>query len=334
MRWLTWGAKKSTTNMMPGAAKQAAAPRRPLAYEAMIENAQAAKPLFLVLSGCQHKMIAGFLETLTLGKANHYFLSIEKVNAFDKGGWKAYQEELDKADYIYTQKKKVADFLLSQHRYKDKVYYFPVISCAYFHPDIAYIQHSGKKQVGPLGDYHSILVTAAYFAGLSQQQALMAFKPEIYNALGFEEKKQRERAAFINRFKKEGVDLSSCVARWDKDGQWMRTVNHPVRYVIYEIVYQVLQRDEVPIANHSPSVVDWVEDDLARSAEWPLYPLNGNNDFLIFKSPYSFLDKGIYFNLKKFVEYSFASLDGVDRENINVMGCDIEKAINVLYTLK
>jgi hypothetical protein len=316
------------------AVKPAATPRRPLAYEAMIENSQTAKPRFLVLSGCQSKMIAGFCEVLTLGQSSYHFLSIQKVEGFAKGGWKSYQEDLDNADFIYTQKRQVADFLLSHNNYKDKVYYFPVINCACFHPDIAYMQHDGERLVGPMGDYHSLLITAAYFAGFTQRQTLGLFNPDVYSALKFDVKKERERAGFIAKFKKEGIDLTAAITRWDSEGQWMRTVNHPIRNVIFEIVLKVLQRDGVEVVNHSPSVVDWIEDDLARSAEWPLYPLDGDTSLLIFKSPYSGSGNGIYFNLEKFIEYSFASLLMVDKEKLNVNGRNLDEMIKVLEDMK
>ncbi|MCH4810014.1 WcbI family polysaccharide biosynthesis putative acetyltransferase [Vreelandella neptunia] len=331
LRWLNKAIKKNKTQKVITTTTQpATAPRRPLAYEAMIENSKSARPRFLVLSGCQSKMIAGFLEILTLGQASYHFFSIKKVEAFSKDGWKEYQADLDNADFIYTQKKQIADFLLSQDRYKDKVFYFPVINCAFFHPDIAYMQHNGERLVGPMGDYHSILITAAYFAGFTQQQTLAFFKPEVYKLLGFDVKKDKERAALLSRFANEGIDLSSCMTRWDCEGQWMRTVNHPTRRVIYEVVQKVLIRDDIEIVNHSPSLVDWVEDDLARSAEWPLYPKDGDNSLLIFKSPYAGLGKGIYFDLNKFIEYSFASLILVEKNKLSVNGCRLDDVINSL----
>ena len=333
-RWLNKAIKKNKAQKVITTTTQpATAPRRPLAYDAMIANSKAARPRFLVLSGCQSKMIAGFLEVLTLGNANYHFLSIKKVETFCKDGWKEYQVDLDNADFIYTQKKQVADFLLSQNRYKDKVFYFPVINCAYFHPDIAYMQHDGERLVGPMGDYHSILITAAYFAGFTQQQTLAFFKPEVYKLLGFDEKKDKERTTLLARFKKEGIDLSSCISRWDSEGQWMRTVNHPTRRVIYEVVLKVLIRDDIKAINHSPSLVDWVEDDLARSAEWPLYPQDDDNSILIFKSPYSGLGKGIYFDLNGFVEYSFTSLELVEKNKLSVSGCRLDEVIEILKKL-
>lgn len=320
-------------------AETAPSPRRPLAYDSMLQQADEASPRFLVLSGCQSQMIAGFLEVLTLGRSEYHFLSLPKVANFQAEEWRRYKEDLDAADFIYTQKPKVADALRTMPAYRDKVRYFPVINCAAYHPDISYMRREGERLVGPMGDYHSVLATAAYFAGKSRLQAVACFEPDVYQQAGFTQKANSEKAAFFKRFAEHSIDLSQHLSAWERDGPWMRTLNHPVRRVVHDVVVQVLKRDDVAIENASPSRMDWVDDDLARSAEWPVYPgVMGEplddaslaRERLLFKSPYKRAGRSLFMNLEQLVDYTYASLEGTRRDQVKLNSCDLDKAIDVV----
>ena len=318
-------------------------PRRPLAYEAMLKQATNAGPRFFVLSGCQGAMVAGYLQTLTLGKASHLYLSQDKIKTFIDGEWQHYRPELEAADYIVTQKKNLADFLVSHTSYKHKVRYFPVINVKGFHPDIVYLRKGSERLVGPMGDYHSLIITAAYFAGLSEKQALACFSQTTYRALGFVDQFEHSRHALVKRFAEESIDLQGDMQRWDQQGTWMRTVNHPKAHVIHDVVVQVLKRDGIPLHNTAPSNVDWVEDNLARSAEWPVYPglglCNSNplvnseitrNTSLIFKSPYTYQGQSILLDMVSFVSYSYRSLENAGLEELTTNGADLAFAVRLL----
>lgn len=313
--------------------------RRPLAYESMLQQADEASPRFLVLSGCQAQMVSGFLETLTLGRSTYHFLSLPKVANFQAEEWQRYKKDLDAADLIYTQKPKVADALRAMSAYRDKVRYFPVISCAAYHPDISYMRREGERCVGPMGDYHSVLATAAYFAGKSRAQAAACFHPVVYEQVGFTQKAHSERAAFLKRFAQHGIELSQRLKAWEHEGTWMRTINHPTRRVVHDVVAQVLQRDGIAIENPSPSVKDWVDDDLARSAEWPVYPgVMGEavddavlaRERLLFKSPYKRSGRSLFMNLDQLIDHTYASLEGTRQDQVKLNNADLGKAVSVV----
>nr|WP_255722381.1 WcbI family polysaccharide biosynthesis putative acetyltransferase [Ectothiorhodospira lacustris] len=316
--------------------------RRPLAYEEMIKDARNSGPRFLVLSGCQGKMISGFLEILTMGQSTHHFMGASKMKAFQDDGWEFYKEAMDAADFIYTQKTQVADFLASKPEYCDKVLYFPVIASGFFHPDISYMRYKGELFAGPVGDYHSVLITASYFAGLTQGQALNCFHPDVYEIVGFCQKAKNERKAFLENFDRAGIDLSEVVMERDKDGPWMRTLNHPKPQMIYDVVKRVLERDGLSIRNQSASAVEWVEDNLAQSAEWPLYPgIHGEpvenvvqaRQSMLFKSPYRDLGKGLMFDLEKLIYYTYVSLSKTQLKDVSLNNFDLHKAIKAVRCL-
>ncbi|MGM0855835.1 MAG: WcbI family polysaccharide biosynthesis putative acetyltransferase [Pseudomonadota bacterium] len=318
-------------------------PRRPLAYDAMVNQAANARPRFFVLSGCQGAMVAGYLQALTLGQASHRYLSQAKIKTFIEGEWQHYRPELEAVDYIVTQKKKLADFLVSHTPYKHKVRYFPIINVKGFHPDIVYLRNGAERFVGPMGDYHSLIITAAYFAGLSETEARACFTPTVYRGLGFVEQFDQSRHALQKRFSAEGIDLQKDIQRWDQHGTWMRTVNHPKGFVIHDVVVRVLERDGISLHNTASSRVDWVEDDLARSAEWPAYPGLGlsqntalgdsesaRNTSLIFKTPYKYQGKSILLDIESFVSHSYASLEGVSFDEMSTNGADLATAVQFL----
>lgn len=316
--------------------------RRPLAYDRMLQEAGKRGPRFLVLSGCQSQMLSGFFETLTLGVSSYHFIKLSQLADFKKSEWQRYQSDLDEADLIYTQKAKVAEALRDMPQYRDKVYFIPVISCAVFHPDISYMRYKEERFVGPMGDYHSILASAAYFAGMRTSEAMECFHPELYKRAGFIEKSRKERTAFIKRFSDHDIDLAQCVKQWEGKGTWMRTLNHPTRQVIHDIVLQVLQRDGISIENPSPSTLDWVDDDLARSAEWPVYPGISNDavgnpslarERMIFRSPYKHAGKPILMRLNQLINYTYESLKGSHLEYVKMNNYDLRKVVDTLKAL-
>ncbi|WP_081194370.1 WcbI family polysaccharide biosynthesis putative acetyltransferase [Halomonas sp. BC1] len=305
----------------------------------MIRDAGQARPRFLVLSGCQSPMISGFLETLTLGQSSYHFLSVPKVNAFSQGGWESFKPDLDAADFIYTQKPKVAEALAALPQYADKVRYFPVLACAAFHPDISYMHREGERFVGPMGDYHSVLITAAYFAGKCPRQALECFHPEVYEKVGFMKKSATEKSQLLERFRASGIELAKSVEEWERQGPWMRTLNHPTRRAMHDLVVKVLGRDGLPVCNTSPALVEWVDDNLARSAEWPVYPgllevpdegIDQALGRMLFKSPYKLGDRSLFMNLNQFIDYTYASLEGTLRDKATLNNFDLETAIDVV----
>lgn len=317
--------------------------RRPAAYQAMVSECSRKRPCFLVLSGCQSQLLAQSMEVMALGTSSHYFIGgPQRIADFCKEGWRAYKAELDQADVIYTQKLKVYKFLLQCGDYKEKIRFVPLMNCAAFHPDMTYIRHNGKKLVGPMGDYHSILVTAAYFAGLSQNAAISLFRPDVYEAMGYLSKPQVEIESFRKRFLQSNIDVENLID--SHKGPWMRTLNHPRSSMVVQLVSRILERDGIEIKNRSPSVCDWIEDNLAKGPEWPLYPgllesvsmADGKVDdtTMIFKSPYKSNQKAIFLDLDRLVEYSYASLQGVEMAGVKMLNHDFNDAVETLKKIE
>lgn len=316
--------------------------RRPAAYNAMMEECIKDNPKFVVLSGCQGPLIAEFMELMTLGSASSYFVGGGKrINEFcsqERGGWESYKKELDGANFIYTQKPKIYNFLAGMERYKEKLRYIPIMNCPAFHPDMTYMDYGREKIVGPMGDYHSIVATASYFAGFSQNDALDLFQPDVYRAMGFFDKSKSALQSFEKRFEESGIDVSELVASPGK--VWMRTLNHPKGYAAAKIVSQALERDEICIKNNLSAVIEWATDHLAKGPEWPLYPgLRENiskevvvkeNGNIMFKSPYKFEERPVFFGLKKLIEYTYSSLEGFEMNSIKMRHHNFEDAVRVL----
>lgn len=280
---------------------------------------------------------------MVLGTSSHYFIgSPQRIADFCKEGWKTYKADLDQADVVYTQKLKIYNFLLQCEDYKEKVRFVPLMNCAAFHPDMTYMRHNGTKLVGPMGDYHSILVTAAYFAGLSQNAAISLFRPDVYEAMGYFSKSQVEIESFEQRFRQNDIDVEDLIV--SHKGAWMRTLNHPRSSMVVHLVSRILERDGIAIKNRSPSVCDWIEDNLAKGPEWPLYPGllesvsmadgEGDDTTMIFKSPYKSNGKAIFLGLDRLVEYSYASLQGVEMTGVKMLNHDLNDAVETLKKIE
>lgn len=318
-------------------------PRRPLAYQAMISECSRGRPFFLVLSGCQSQLLAQLMEVIALGNSSHHFIgSSQRISDFCNEGWRDYKDELDQADVIYTQKPRVYQFLLQMGRYRAKARFLPLMNCSAFHPDMTYMRHKGEKLVGPMGDYHSILVTAAYFSGLPQEDAIRLFRPDVYEAMGYFEKVRVEMESFHQRFHQSGIDVKDLTEA-PKD-PWMRTLNHPKPCMVAQVVSRVLERDGIEIKNRSPSISDWVDDNLAKGPEWPLYSGLFDNMFgggraehdppMIFKSPYKSDGKPLFFGIEKLVEYSYTSLQSVDMADVMMLNYDLDDALETLKNIE
>jgi Polysaccharide biosynthesis enzyme WcbI len=151
------------------------------------------------------------------------------------------------------------------------VVYLPVMVFPGFHPDITYISGSGGLVRGPMVDYHSIIVAAAFTLGLPESRVAALFNALIFTELGYFEVFDAAKAALFANFKQEGIDLSPLFDFWMQQvGQFMYTVNHP-----HILVMSTLCRHALAQAGRlepGASLPDDIDDSLAQHFRWPAYP--------------------------------------------------------------
>ncbi|WP_349571874.1 WcbI family polysaccharide biosynthesis putative acetyltransferase [Azotobacter salinestris] len=279
----------------------------------------------LVISGCQGKMLADLLQLKT-GTTNvpSVFLNISSYRRFIENRGEDYLPLLNEADIIYTQKKDIYNSLVSRDSTKEKARIIPLIEYTGFHPDQAYIfnKRANTNVVGPLGEYQSIIAASCFYLGLSIAHTRRLFQSNTYEKLGYLNQSTISKRKLLSQSEITQFPLDEMVKNWDQKGIWMRTINHPKKYVLSDLIDYCLHKEGIQSIECTD---DYVADDLANNVDWPVYkglisspPIPHE---LFFKPPKSFSpdsNSAAFLKLEQFLEQTFKSLEG---NNLNEISC-------------
>ena len=179
----------------------------------------------------------------------------------------------------------------------------PAIQFAAYHPDIAYVGAKGARVVGPMHEYHSMLVLAAHDLGLDVRRTVSLFRGEVYERCGYLGMWTSERDAVIADFAGCGLDISQMIRRWGRAVPFMYSVNHPRIHCIFDIAKLFLEQNGIEM--HAGDVLP--HDNLVSGPVWPVYPeiaeIHGIRGSLAFKLP----SKYRQIDLEEFVTLSLAA---------------------------
>jgi hypothetical protein len=294
----------------------------------------------LIISGCQGRMIADLMQSGGgFGYVENIFLSNDQFNNFITSKGKSHETLLAWADIIYTQKPRIFDVLQEDKSLAPKTRLMPLAEYVGLQPDQCYLTdiRSGKAIVGPMGEYQSAILAASFFAGLDVDTAVKAFNRDVYSQFGYEELASESKARFLSQEESTGYPLQSMLDRWESSGKWMRTINHPKKMVLTDLVRFALEQDGIePIASFDEFVID----DLAANVDWPqyggFYKAESENENLDFKLPKAFsptANSAAFLTLREYAKMFYRSMDGYSLDMIlcHQIGRKIDLEVYVDY---
>lgn len=303
--------------------------RRPYDFQSASIRPRGCAKKIIVLSGCQAKTIADLFQVKSgLIKVPHLFMGGAALNDFVSTQGAAYTENLKSFDLIYTQKKMLFEALRNIDIFTDRVRLMPIVEYAAFQPDQIYVTSNitHERVVGPLGEYQSLIAAAAFYSGFSQAKCASLFRPSVYNSMGFQETAEAARVDLLHQQETTGYPLADLMSKWDEKGKWMRSVNHPKKYVLSDLVTYALEQESIPVAE---DIDEYVSDELALNVDWPLYP--GLPVNAAFNTPFRFklpnalvptTNAGVFLTLEEFINATYRSLAPFDVRDVHFKQLD------------
>ena len=102
-----------------------------------------------------------------------------------------------------------------------RVRQFPPIVYGGFHPDIVYVARSGGGHLqGPMGEYQSSIALWAWLNDLDVDQAAALYRPEVFEALGFDRYHDAAHRALLRHGASAQLPLEPLVDSWATRGCW------------------------------------------------------------------------------------------------------------------
>lgn len=191
-----------------------------------------------------------------------------------------------------------------------KVIIWPMIIFGGFHPDIVILP---SRLFSPIGNWQSSIALAAWKLGLSVEETISLFRPDVFDSLGFFNKYERDRKALATILNETDFPGNKLVDDWCRRGCFMYGVNHPKLHVIADLAHVVMNKLGITPRIQNPAVL--LHDPLQYSSVWPVYPaiverLGLQECEMVFKAtPPSIGRRPSIFNLEGFVKETFNILD-------------------------
>lgn len=190
----------------------------------------------------------------------------------------------------------------------------PLTAFEAYHPDLCYLTVDGQVLRGPMFDYHSKIVTAAYRRGLPMSAVRGLFSGANYERFGFLGIWDACKSVYLGSYADAGLDLAPRFPGWSREGAFMHSVNHPAIRVVADIARALLAQDglEARPTDFLP------HDNLKNAPVWPVYDeiaeALGVRGSMLFKvhNAYRFLD------LDEFIARSWETLSPYAPERVKV----------------
>ncbi len=290
----------------------------------------------LVVSGCQAEPIAKQLQALSGALAESRFLSNDTLHALTTT-MEPLPAEWMSFDLVLTQKRALLDRVRQEWPLESaKWQMLPLVVFDGFHPDQSYLYRraNGREIVGPMGVYHSTIAVAGFFAGLPVDDVVEMFRDEVFAALGYTDRFNEACIRLTEQSRDTAVPLDMLIPRWNEQGRWMRTLNHPFPHVLSDVVKTFLQKNGVSFEYGADQCV---RDDLSDLGDWPTTTLGRHHPAYRFRVPGALSPdrRGVYFmDLPALVRRTFQSLEGLGVSEVRVDTLageiEIETVISVL----
>lgn len=257
--------------------------------------------LAAMCNAMQHQVLAKGWELTP-----RFFSKLEK-SRFDDDMWSGVQ-----CIWAHPNERWRAWLLKQPAHFQARVRPLPTIDTLGFHPDCAYVSAQGTPVDSPIGAYHSTLVLWGFLQGLSQQATRALFNAKVFRHLGFFDLHAAGVNHLVKKGRQFGLPMHRWLAAWQEEGVWMHTINHPKPPVLADVALHCLGQLGIEGVADARDVVD---DELARSPCWPVYPEVAQALGLRTPGSYAFkcahrpADQGRsvhYIGLDAFIEASYA----------------------------
>ncbi|WP_157775112.1 GSCFA domain-containing protein [Hartmannibacter diazotrophicus] len=209
------------------------------------------------------------------------------------------------------------------NKLRHKVRQIPTLYFPGFHPDITYAETEGRFIQSPMSDYNSSIILYGWINGFSAKKIEALFNHSVFERLGFYDYYDQS----IERLREDSgpcnINLDTLLPAWKKHGIFFHSINHPKIYVLSSIASEILRSNGVRIDCDQPE--DFLYDNLAENASWPLYPEIGYR--LGVKGSYAYklpapsdgIGKVVRFlNLPEFIEASLESYSSLDPAKVDI----------------
>lgn len=146
----------------------------------------------------------------------------------------------------------------------------PGIAFPAFHPDADYVLDAqGTPVMGRMGQYQSSIAFFGWTQGLSVDDTLALYNARVYRQLGFYDHWKPSLDHLLQVGDLCALPLADLVARWNRRGTWMYSMNHPCLHVLADLARALMAREGIATF---PDAELYVTDDLAMGPVWPMYP--------------------------------------------------------------
>lgn len=152
---------------------------------------------------------------------------------------------------------------------------FPTILFPGFHPDMVHVGDVGALSAArllpsPVGPYHSAIALCAYLEGLDVAATVALFEDSVFTKLGYYEAWDDATTYLTGSARDIGFPLERDIVAWSRRGCFMHVLNHPKLFVLGDIARRLAR--EAGLVPLDIRIEDYLADDLAADAIWPLYP--------------------------------------------------------------
>jgi Polysaccharide biosynthesis enzyme WcbI len=255
------------------------------------------KKRWLVIFNCQSSGLGNSL-SLLCPQADIDICDLVRFRA-DADHWKTKISDYDHLIVIpEIQKQGIMDFSSLPN-----VTWVPGVYFRGFHPDLSYVTCGATQVKGPLDDYHSIIIFAAFKQGLDEVQTRRLFAHDFYEKAGFFSIWEAERNALFERFESYGINIRANFVGWMRNGGFMHSINHARINVVYDIA-TIVAKKLVDGAIVEGGIIP--HDHLKLGPIYPIFPEIAER-YAAGRGSYQFKPSGGYklLNLNEFIDASF-----------------------------
>lgn len=264
---------------------------------------------WLVISNCHTEGLANSLRLLTNDVTIHAPNVWEVLHNTDvyRASCPHYDRVIISPEAEEMKELETFDFSVAKTLYRMPTFYFSA-----YHPDSMYMYQNGVMVRGPMDVYHSAIAVAAYKKGLSVDETIALFNGSNFEALGYLDYWQAQRAALLKRFADHGIDITPAFLKWCRGKRFMHGVDHPAIAPIYDAASIFLQTHNLPLNGSSYSPPDY----LKYPPSFAVYPEIG--EALGVAGSYHFKTVGFgTIGLKEFITASYALYDTLDPADVS-----------------
>lgn len=210
---------------------------------------------------------------------------------------------------------------------QSKTLFFPTIVFPAFQPDMTYVRArrpgaaAAETVTNSMVMYHSKIALAGYVEGLSIDEVVHLFRPEVFAKVGYFDFWDTARDDLLAEGIASDMPLGAMFERWRRGGCFMYSFNHPDIRVMEDITRSLLKRTGIEIFSQNPS--QYLDDLLKKMSIWPVYPAIAER--LGLQGDFTFM-KGMLqgtMSLREFVEESFGLYGQFDKSSLEPIGISL-----------